>query len=71
MTLNTHDNVRCSVTARCVVKIIPGNPLYVYIANLNAKLFILPSFMVVVSVSNAPTGIVHLVTLSLIVRKNS
>lgn len=44
---------RCSITERCLMKILYGRPSYVYIAKLTAKTGNFPKFMTVAIETNA------------------
>lgn len=62
MKIKTHVNVvelLCSMSARDLKKILPAEPVYVYIANLTAKSFSMLKLMIIISTSNALTCIKH------------
>lgn len=62
MKLETHCNVverGGSMTARGLIGILPGKPLYGNILNMTAEPMKLRKFMLVEHVSNAPTYIIH------------
>lgn len=60
--IETHCNIiglRCFMTERGLMHILPGKPFYLYITNLKAKQTNLPNDLIVPSASNAPTCIIH------------
>lgn len=50
---------RCSKTAQGLMDLLHGKPLYVFIANLPAKLVNLTKFMIIATVPNAPSCTIH------------
>lgn len=62
MTIDTHWNIvehRFSMIARGLMETLLAKQIYVYNANLMAKLVILQKFMIVAIVSNAVAYILH------------
>lgn len=57
MKIETNQNVAeggSSLTAPGLMVVLPGKPLYVYVANQKAKQVSLPIFMIVAPTCNAP-----------------
>lgn len=62
MTIKTHCKVaerQCYTTVQGPMNILPGKSFHVHIANVTATPVSLPTFMIVDSVSNASTCIIH------------
>lgn len=62
MTIGTHLNVDehwCSMMARGLMDIVPGELFHLYIANKAARLINLPKFMKLVYVSSTQTCLIH------------